>query len=160
MKKHTFTAILTALTLILALAISGSALAELRLPYGGGQQIGLISVVLCDELTMRERPDTGSRRVKTLKYGSQVSVVEQRNGWAYVVWGDSEDSPAGWVNADYLAIDPAWYVTEGKTPVYAWDDTSAPKVALLSSGVTLPVLKQEGKWLLISLRGATGWIRM
>jgi hypothetical protein len=34
----------------------------------------------------------------------------------------------------------------------------APKVALLSKGTMLPILKDEGEWLIVSLRGASGWI--
>ena len=68
-------------------------------------------------------------------------------------------APAGWVNAEYIAIDPSWYRTEEATPVYAWNDESAPKVALLDANTTLPILKEEGDWLIVSLRGATGWIR-
>ena len=72
--------------------------------------------------------------------------------------GDAEDSPKGWVNSDYLAIDPAWYRTSGKTRVYAWNSTKAPKVALLDDNTTLPILKVEGNWIVVSLRGAAGWI--
>ena len=43
--------------------------------------------------------------------------------------------------------------------------TSAPRVALLDANTELfdpntflPVLKDEGDWLLVSLRGAVGWI--
>ena len=67
--------------------------------------------------------------------------------------------PAGWVNADYIAVDPAWYRADNATPVYAWNDTEAPKVALLDAGTELPILKDDGDWLIVSLRGATGWIR-
>ena len=45
------------------------------------------------------------------------------------------------------------------TPVYAWNDTAALKVGLLDPGTTLPILKDTGDWLIVSLRGATGWIR-
>ena len=69
-----------------------------------------------------------------------------------------DDGPAGWVNADYLAIDPAWYRTEALTPVYAWNERTAPKVALLDTNTLLPILRQEGPWLVVSLRGAAGWI--
>ena len=84
--------------------------------------------------------------------------MSQEGEWAKVVLGDSEDSPSGWVDADYIAIDPSWYRTNGETPVYAWDDTSAPKVALLDDGTTLPILRDDGNWIVVSLRGATGWI--
>ena len=59
----------------------------------------------------------------------------------------------------YLVINPAWYVTEKNTAVYAWDDTAAPKVALLDRGVRLPILKDTGSWYIVSLRGAVGWVR-
>ena len=159
MKKHLWLTILTLLVLI-----SGSILtaqAGLIPPYGEGQ-IGLQAVVLCEELTMRESADSSSRVVQILPYGRLINLpygTKQSNGWAYCVLGDSEDAETGWVKADYLAIDPAWYRTDRKTPVYAWNDTAAPKVALLDRDVTLPVLKEDGDWLIVSLRGATGWIQ-
>ena len=52
----------------------------------------------------------------------------------------------------------SWYVTVKNTAVYAWNDTSAPKVALLDKGTRLPILKEESDWFVVSLRGATGWI--
>ena len=72
--------------------------------------------------------------------------------------GDSEDSLSGWINSDYIIINPTWYVTEKRTSVYAWNDTAAPKVALLEKGNRLPILKEAGNWYLVSLRGAVGWI--
>ena len=143
----------------------GVAHAEVIPPYGEGQ-IGLHAAVLCEELSLREAPDFSSRVVQTLKYGDFIIVTEQGGGWARCVLGDAEDAAAGWVNADYIVVDPAWYRTEKKTPVYAWNSTSAPKVALLGvntelfdSDTFLPILKNEGEWLLVSLRGAVGWIQ-
>ncbi len=86
--------------------------------------------------------------------------MKEENNWAQVALGDSEDSLSGWVNSSYLAVDPAWYQTDEDTPVYAWDDTSAPKVALLENGTSLPILKDNGDWLIVSLRGATGWVNL
>ena len=131
--------------------------AEVISAYGQGQ-IGLQAVVLCEELTLRESASSSAKAVKTLKYGSRIIVTKQTNGWAYCVLGDSENSPAGWVNSDYIVIDPAWYRTDAKTSVYAWSSTAAPKVALLDKNITLPILKIEGDWILVSLRGAAGWI--
>ncbi len=132
--------------------------AELIPPWGEGQ-IGLSAVVLCDSLTVRRDRSTSSKTTATLPYGSLIIVVGRQDGWAEVVLSDDVDaSRAGWVNASYLAIDPAWYRTEGATPVYAWNDTSAPRVALLDADTRLPVLKIEGDWIIVSLRGAVGWI--
>lgn len=161
MKKH-FRLVMLALV-ILILSCMTAVHAEIIPPEGEGQ-IGFQAVVLCETLTLREKPSASSKALKRLQFGDRVNVLEteaikqQSNGWAYVVLGDAEDSPAGWVNPDYLAVDPAWYRTEGSTPVYAWNDAAAPKVALLDGGTILPILKEEGKWLLVSLRGAVGWI--
>ena len=131
--------ILTILSLLLA-----TAHAEIIPPYGAGQ-IGFQAVVLCEQLSLRQEPNSSSRKVKTLEYGDLPIVIEQSDGWAYVALGDSEESLKGWVNAEYISIDPAWYRTEGKTPVYAWDDALAPKVALLDENTTLPILADEGE---------------
>lgn len=153
MKKTALIAALTAFVLLLT-----GAHAEIIPPRGEGQ-IGLSSVVICESLTLRQEPNASAKAVKTLKYGSSIIVMKQSDGWAYCTLGDSEDSPKGWVNADYIAVDPAWYKTDAKTPVYAWNDTNAPKVALLDAGTSLPILKSEGEWLIVSLRGAIGWIK-
>ena len=132
--------------------------AEIIPPYGPGQ-IGLSSVVLCDSLTMRKEPDSASAVVEMLHYGDRIIVMNQKDGWANCVLGDSEDSPSGWVNSDYIVIDPSWYRTDAKTIVFAWNDAKALKVAQLDKDTTLPVLKDQGDWLIVSLRGATGWIQ-
>lgn len=155
MKKHTLLTIL--LVLALAAGSIAAAQAEILPPYGEGQ-IGLTSVVLCESLTLHENPDASSGTVWVLPYGSLINVTEQSNGWAYCVIGDSEDAAAGWVNASYIAVDPSWYVTGSATPVYAWNDTAAPKVGLLEKDLRLPVLKIDGDWIVVSLRGAAGWI--
>jgi len=164
MKQYGWLTILTALMMLLGCI--GTAYAEIIPPYEPGQQIGYPAVVLCEKLTMREKPSASSKAVKTLKYGDRPNVVgadaptgpRKENGFVYCVLGDTEGSPVGWINADYLVINPAWYVTEKETAVYAWNDTAALKVALLDKGTRLPILKEAGDWYLISLRGAVGWI--
>ena len=164
MKKLGWLAILTAL--VLTLGCAAAAHAEIIQPHGPGQQIGYPAVVLCETLSLRETPNTYSRVIQTLHYGDTPIVVgadlpagaKEENGFVYCTLDDSEDSPCGWINADYIIINPSWYVTERNKPVYAWNDTQAPKVALLDRGVRLPILKEEGDWYVISLRGAVGWI--
>lgn len=155
MKRLIWLTILT--VLIIAVGCAGVVHAEIIPPHGFGQ-IGLQAVVLCEKLTLRQSPSASSAGILTLNYGDLPIVMEQKDGWAYCATSDSEDSPLGWVNADYLAIDPAWYRTEKKTTVYAWNDAAAPKLALLDANTTLPILKEDGDWLIVSLRGASGWI--
>ena len=153
MKKKMWLAALAALVLMLGSVVH----AEIIPPYGEGQ-IGLGAIVLCEELTLRKGPDADSGTVEKLHYGDLILVDRQEDGWAHCFDSDSEDSLEGWVNADYIVVDPARFVTEGRTPVYAWNDGDAPKVGLLSAGVTLPILADDGDWLLVSLRGAVGWV--
>ena len=133
--------------------------AEIFPPHGEGQ-IGLQAAVLCEKLTVREAPRADAGILDEVKCGDFIIVMKQLDGWAEITRSDDESAgPAGWVNADYLMIDPAWYRTAGETPVYAWNDVTAPRVGLLEADTTLPILKDEGEWLIVSLRGATGWIR-
>ena len=141
-----------------ALVLGGVVCHASIIPPQGPGQIGLSSVVLCNSLSLHDDPSFDSTATQTLKYGDRVIVMSQQDGWAKVVLGDSEDSPFGWLDADFIAIDPAWYLTEEDTDVYAWGDTSAPKVALLDEGTLLPILRDDNDWLIVSLRGAAGWI--
>lgn len=156
MRKYVWMAIL--LTMMLALGSVAGGQAEI-LPAQGMGQIGYQAVVLCESLTVRQERSASSEAVKMLHYGDTFIVTNSWDGWADCFLSDDCDAePAGWVNADYILINPAWYHTDAATPVYAWKDTLAPKVALLSKDTTLPILKDEGEWLIISLRGAVGWI--
>ena len=166
MKKQSLLKSLTAL--IVMLGCIGVAHAEVIPPLGPGQQIGYPAVVLCEKLTLREKPNASSKAVQSLEFGDQPIVInadlpegpQEENGFVYCTLGDSEDSPVGWIDSGYIVINPAWYVTEQKTTVYAWNDNAAPKVALLDKDTRLPILKEEGNWYLVSLRGAVGWIHM
>ena len=156
MKKHVW---LTILTLMVILAAAVAVQAEIIPPYGEGQ-IGLSAVVLCESLTVRKDPRADSAAVGTLENGQRFIVMKQENGWAECCVSDDVDAgPIGWVRSDYIVVDPAWYRTTASTPVYAWNDITAPKVALLDKDTTLPILKDDGVWLVVGLRGATGWIR-
>lgn len=147
---------------VLALAmllIATAAQAEIIPAYGEGQ-IGLRAVILCEKLTLREAPRSDAGIIDELTNNDFIIVTKQMDGWAEIMRSDSVDAgPAGYVNAEYLMIDPAWYRTTASTPVYAWNDVNAPKVGLLDADTTLPILKDEGDWLIVGLRGATGWIK-
>ncbi len=159
MKMMKRIALMAVLAVMVLCGTAGVSRAEIIPAYGEGQ-IGLSAVVLCESLTVRASRSTASAAVETLNYGTRFAVQNAENGWAQVFLSDAVDAgPSGWVNTDYIAIDPAWYRFGTATPVYAWGDTDAPKVALLSKGDLVPILKDEGDWLVISLRGASGWIR-
>ena len=144
--------------LMLFVLAAGVGRAEIIPPYGEGQ-IGLTAVVLCSNLTVRRDRSASSEAVTTLNAGARFMVQNQVDGWADCFLSDDVDGGcSGWVNADYVVVDPAWYRTSGATVVYAWNDTRAPRVGLLDDGEMLPILKDDGDWLVVGLRGAAGWI--
>ena len=155
MKK--FMRVLLLAALVLAFAGLAVCQAEILFPYGEGQ-IGYQAVVLCESLTVRQSRSASAKVVTTVPYGSKIIVTEEKDNWAKCVLSDSEDALSGWVNSEFIAIDPAWYRTDAKTTVYAWHDLTAPKVALLEKDVTLAILRIDEEWIVVSLRGASGWI--
>lgn len=156
MKKHGW--FLFLLSVVLMFGGVAVVRAEI-LPAKGEGQLGYEAVVLCESLTVREERGSSSKAVKTLHYGDTFTVQDAWDGWASCFTSETVDaSQTGWVNSDYIIINPTWYRTAESTPVFAWNDTLAPRVALLSKDTVLPILKEEGEWLVVSLRGAAGWI--
>ena len=134
MKKHAWLAILTALVLLIG--STATVYAEKLPPFGFGQ-IGLTTVALYDGLPVHKEPDASSEVVTTLQFRDLIIVTEQSDGWARCVLGDSEDSLSGWVETEYIIVDPAWYRTDTATPVYAWNDTAAPRIAILDANTVI-----------------------
>ena len=156
MKKHGWIAMLLALTLL----IGGTSMARAEIiPSPGEGQIGLSAVVVCESLNVHQEPSASSANVKTLHFGDVIIIQSQGDGWAACYLSDDVDgSLAGWVSEDSLAIDPSWFRPEKQTPVYAWDDVKAPRLTLIDENTMVPILKDEGSWIVVSLQGAVGWI--
>ena len=70
MKKFGWLTILTAL--VLALGCLGAACADVIAPEGPGQQIGYPAVVLCETLSLREKPSSSAKAVQILHYGDRA----------------------------------------------------------------------------------------
>ena len=121
------------------------------------------AVILCENLTVYDaRGDQGGKKVTTLHYtGDTIPVIEEWDGWAHIYYSDG--TKTGWVHSEYLLMDPAWYVCDQGTPVYAMADTKAPRVGYLATGTELPIIAEYSsgskQWVCVSLRGASGWIR-
>ena len=122
------------------------------------------AVILCENLSVYDaRGDQGGKKVGSLSYtGQTIPVIESWDGYARIYYSDGNET--GWVHNEYLLMDPAWYICDEGTPVYAYPDGMAPRVGYLASGTKLPIITEyEGDavngWACVSLRGAAGWIR-
>lgn len=112
------------------------------------------AVVLCQSLSV-----CGEREgqvIDTLRFGDPFVTDEERDGWTHCIYADG--SRSGWVRSDYVLVDPAYYVTETQTAVYAYGDADAPRVGLLDGGEKLPIIAEQNGYFVVSLRGASGWI--
>ncbi len=148
------------MAILLGLMLAGMAsvaLSEIRAPYGEGQ-IGYMAVVICEKLTVRESQNTASKAVTRLNFGDWFITQQNAGGWCDVFLNET-DGPTGYVLSDYVLIDPSRYVTDASTVVYAWDDVQAKKVGMLATGTELPIIRETEDWVLVSLRGASGWIK-
>ena len=141
---------------VMSLALCASALAEIAHPAGPGQ-LGYEAVVLSKNVSLRPTTNANAKAVKRLNYGDRMAVMPIGKGWCEVYLSETEGL-SGYVLEDYILIDPAYIIIEESTPVYAWKATNAKRVGLISKGETYPIIRMEGNWLLISLRGAAGWI--
>ena len=143
------------LFLVLSL-ISAAALGEIRQPMGPGQ-LGFDAVIISKSISVRPSQNANAKAVKKMNYGEHMAVMSLGNGWCECYLSETE-GVSGYVLEDYILIDPAYITTEESTPVYAWQAQNAKRVGLLGRGETFPIIRMEGDWLLISLRGAAGWV--
>ena len=144
--------------LLAMLLTCSAALGEIIDPIGPGQ-MGYDAVVISKNVSVRPTQDANAKAVTRLSYGDRFAAVSLGNGWCECYLSETEGI-SGYVLEDYILIDPAYFVTEESTPVYAWQSRKAKRVGLLGRGETYPIIKTEENWILISLRGAAGWICM
>ena len=152
MKKRAFAAI-AALALCLACACARG---EILPPEGPGM-LGTPAVVLCRELAVRQDMVDSAPEVKILNGGDVFYYQYAAEGW-YDCWLSASEGRCGYVRGDCVLSDPAWYVAEKDVLVYAWNDAAANRLAQMKKGEKLPIIRQEGAWLLLSLGGGAGWV--
>jgi len=133
-----------------------AAFGEVTHPMGPGQ-LGFDAVVISKNVSVRPTQNANAKAVSKLNYGDHLAVMSLGNGWCECYLSETEGL-SGYVLEDYILIDPAYVTTEDPTPVYAWQAQNAKRVGLLGRGETYPIIRMEGNWFLISLRGAAGWI--
>ena len=142
--------------LLTAALLWASAAGEITYPAGPGQ-MGYDAVVISKNVSVRPSQNANAKAVTRLNYGQRFAAMPLGNGWCEVYLAETEGM-AGYALEDYLLVNPAFITLEESTPVYAWQARNAKRVGLLATGETYPIIRTEGSWMLISLRGAAGWI--
>lgn len=113
------------------------------------------ALVICHNLTIRERPDTRANGLVYLSYGDTITCTGNRHpGWLEA----TANGKTGWVREEFLLLSPQYVTFAVETPVLAWPSPDAPWVGLLDAGTTSPVMGEYAGYTVISLRGASGFI--
>ncbi len=158
MKRRTMAAFALSLSLLVA-GQAGATVIPAQGINAGWQEFTVQeaqrAVVLCESLSVCD--ERGGKVIDTLRFGDGFLTSDGWDGWADCTYADG--SKTGWVRSDYILVDPAYYLTDAQTAVYAYDDPMAPRVALVDGGIRLPIIAEKGEWYVVSLRGASGWIR-
>lgn len=116
---------------------------------------GETALVLCQSLTFRDRPDVSGSALAYLPYESVLTCTGNwYPGWLEVI----ADGQTGWVREEFLLLDPQYITFAAETPVLAWPSSDAPWIGLLDAGSAVPVLGEWDEYMIISLRGASGFV--
>lgn len=120
------------------------------------------AAVLCESLSMRQTPDSSAPRLDSLTNGEVFVILEERDGW-YLAVVRSDDGAwwhKGWVLARYTVSPPSYVVTgDSAVDAYAYPAPDAPCVAEVPGGARLLVIAQLDGYDVVSLRGASAFIR-
>lgn len=118
-----------------------------------------LGFVLCETLSLRENPDATSKIIQTMTYGTYCTVIEEIGSWYYVTCRDDQNLRySGWVRKEYVLVNPDYFVPDGETPVYAMPSGSSKRVGLISGETRYPIIGEINGFLVISLRGASGFV--
>lgn len=118
-----------------------------------------LGFVLCESLSLRENPDAASDIIHTMSYGTYCTVLAESGSWYNVTYRNEEHLRySGWVKKEYVLVNPDCFVPDGETPVYAMPCGGAKRVGLINGETSYPIIGEIDGFLVISLRGASGFV--
>lgn len=117
-------------------------------------------IVISQNVSLRESPSTGAKRLASIPNGSIFDLLDEQNGWYRVsYWDGKAIAPMeGWVRVDFVVRNPSFITTTNATYVYATPNRSAKKVGELTSGTQLVVIGEYNDFWVVNLRSASGFI--
>ncbi|MGN0747369.1 MAG: hypothetical protein ACI4ML_11885, partial [Aristaeellaceae bacterium] len=122
---------------------------------------GRMAQVLCESLSLRQSPSFSAQVITTLGWNTTLLPEgDPVDGWQLVtvVADDGSLGYTGYVRSEYLLYDCRWYTAAASTPVYAYPSPEAPRVGLLDKDSAYPIIAEYNGYIVISLRGASGFV--
>lgn len=128
-------------------------------PYTENVQANSQGYVLCQSLTIREAPDTAAAPRFSMEYGDNFDILAEVGDWFQVRYRGMERDVTGYVLSSYALKDPFYIGLSAETPAFAYPSPDAKRVALLEAGARYAVIAKVDGYLVISLRGASAFIK-
>ena len=122
---------------------------------------GWTAQVLCESLSLRQSPSFSAQVITTLGWNTTLLPEgDAVDGWQLVtvVAQDGSLGYTGYVRSEYLLYDCRWFTASSSTPVYAYPSPDSPRVGLLDKNSAYPIIAEYNGYLVISLRGASGFV--
>ena len=116
---------------------------------GQGQTTGSVN--------LRQGAGSAHQRIRTLASGTNVTILEQRAGWARVRAGND----TGWISTRFLRISgvpTGNRLTRASVNFRSGPGTGHKSIRTIPSGATVNVLSQTGNWLRVNHNGRVGYI--
>lgn len=127
--------------------------------WNGYPTVTGLGFVLCESLSLRERPITTAVALTTLPYGVTCEILDGNDSW-YIVAYNAPDGYRyeGYVRNAYVLANPQYFHASAETAVYAMPSVEAKRVGLIDAGTSYPIVGEMGDYYAISLRGASGFV--
>ncbi len=103
-----------------------------------------------------ESADLGSRKIKSVKAGEIIEIVDVAGSFAQVKYSEN----AGWIlDQDVEDTDARGIIrTLGEVPVKSQPNSASSNQIILEPGRLLTLKKREGSWLYVKISDNRGWI--
>jgi len=120
---------------------------------------GNIGFVLCESLSIRERPEFQAPIVATMMYQSTLTILGESDSWYHIRYAGMERTVEGWIRSEYVIKNPQYYIARGETPAYSHNAPNAKRVGLIDTGAQLVIIDEIEGYYIVSLRGASAFIK-
>lgn len=111
--------------------------------------------VLCESLSVRTQPNSANDAFAQLSYATTFSILAVDGIWYKV----NCDGTVGWVNGQYVLINPQYYYTQNETAAYAYPNANAQRVGLIDANKQLAIIADIDGYYVVSMRGASAFIK-
>lgn len=114
-----------------------------------------VGYVLCESLSVRMEPNITSNVIASFAHGLTFNITAVDQSWYKVNY----DGTIGWVNGQYVLVNPQYYTAQSEKAVYAYPGANALRIGLIDANTRLAIIADLQDYYCVSIRGASGFIQ-